>query len=123
MRSSRRCGRRQRNHRRHPEVLASWASLEGCATSVGGLSFETPRKSAAPQDDGGVYSEPKLHLLHPAPLRDEQRGGLGGFAQRIEIDIFIKTVHRRPAGAETQARNVVVQSVKARVGECREYQI
>jgi hypothetical protein len=28
------------------------ASLEGWATSACGSSFETPRKSAAPQDDG-----------------------------------------------------------------------
>src|SRR4051794_7678484 len=30
------------------------ASLEGWATSACGRSFETPRKGAAPQDDGGV---------------------------------------------------------------------
>jgi hypothetical protein len=33
----------------------SSASLEGCG--VFSTSFETPRKSAAPQDDGGVDAE------------------------------------------------------------------
>jgi hypothetical protein len=42
-----------------------------------------------------------LYPLHPAPFRDEQRGGLGRFSQRVQIDIFIEAVHRGTAGPET----------------------
>src|ERR1700737_928294 len=50
----------------------------------------------------------RLHRLHPAPFRNEQRDGFGGFAQRVGVDIFVEAVHRRAAGAEAEARNVVV---------------
>src|SRR5216683_6712610 len=64
-----------------------------------------------------------LRLLQPAPFRDEQRGCLGRFAQRVEIDIFVETVHCSPAGAEAQARNVVVQSIEPRIRQRGEDQI
>src|ERR1700688_3733486 len=58
---------------------------------------------------------PSLNLLHPAPFRDEQRCRLSRLSQRVEIDIFIKAVHRRPAGAEAQARDAIVQPIKPRI--------
>ena len=61
--------------------------------------------------------------LHPAPFRDEQRGRLGGFPQRLQIDIFVEAVHRRTAGAEAQARDVVVQPVEPGVGQRGEHEV
>src|ERR1700747_316350 len=62
-------------------------------------------------------------LLHAAPFRDEERGGLGRLPERSEIDIFVEAVYRRPAGAETKARDVVVQSVEPLVCECGQDEI
>jgi hypothetical protein len=39
---------------RHPEVRASWRASKDELFSTCGPSFETPRKGAAPQDDGAV---------------------------------------------------------------------
>src|SRR5438309_8717967 len=70
---------------------------------------------ASPAMRCGRQSMWRLRLLHPAPFGDKERGGLGGFAQRVEIHIFVEAVHRRPAGAEAEARDVVVQSVEPRI--------
>src|SRR6266436_8660313 len=64
-----------------------------------------------------------LRLLHAAPFRDEQRGCLGGFAQRLQIDIFVEAMHRRSAGAEAKARDVVVEPIEACVCQCREHEV
>src|SRR6266702_7524356 len=56
-----------------------------------------------------------LHLLHPAPLRNEQRRRLGRFAQRVQVDIFIEAVNGLAAGAKAQARDVVIQSIEPRI--------
>jgi hypothetical protein len=63
------------------------------------------------------YAGEQLHLLHPAPFRDEQRGRFRRLPQRVQIDIFIEPVHRGATGAEAQARDVVVQAVKPGIGE------
>src|SRR6187401_1464592 len=65
----------------------------------------------------------ELHLLYPAPLRDEQRGGFGRFSQRIQVDIFVEAVDRRAAGAEAQARDIVVQAIEPRIGQSREDEV
>src|SRR5450432_3098402 len=62
-------------------------------------------------------------LLDAAPFRDEQRGRLGRFAQRLQIDIFVEAMHRSAAGAEAQARDVVVQPIEAGIGERGEHEI
>src|SRR5258708_1442091 len=64
-----------------------------------------------------------LRLLHAAPFRNEQRGCLGRFAQRVEIDIFVETVHCSPTGAEAQARNGVAQSIEPRIRQRGENEI
>src|ERR1700712_4568247 len=66
---------------------------------------------------------PILCCLHPAPFRDEERGRLGRFPQGLQLDIFVEAVHRRPAGAEAQARNVVVESVEPGVGKRGEREV
>src|SRR5690349_12848178 len=67
--------------------------------------------------------EPHLRLLHPAPFRDEQRHRLGRLLQRLQIDKLVEAVHLAAAGAETQARDAVVEAVKAGVGQRGEDEI
>src|SRR4051794_23891891 len=66
---------------------------------------------------------PTLPFLHPTPSRNEQRGRLGRFAQRVQINIFIKPVHRSTAGPKAQAWDIVIQPVKPRVSQRGEHQI
>src|SRR5262249_19636974 len=69
--------------------------------------------------DGAVRStgsaEITSPLLHPAPFRDEQRGRLRRLPQRVQVDIFVEAVHGLAAGAEAQARDVVVEPVEASI--------
>src|SRR5207253_736845 len=43
--------------------------------------------------------------------------------KKVVPDKIVEAMHRSPAGAEAQARNVVVQAIEAGVGERREYKI
>src|SRR6516165_306064 len=65
----------------------------------------------------------RLGLLHSAPFGDEERGGLGRFPKRIEIDVFVEAVHRRATGTEAETRDVVVQPVEPGIGKRREHEI
>src|SRR5882757_6078337 len=82
-----------------------------------------PRSICSAPPRGSAARRTALNRLYPAPLRDEQCGGSGRFAQRLQIDIFVEAMHRSPTGAEAQARDVVVQPVEARVGQRREDEI
>jgi hypothetical protein len=47
-------------HCRHPEVLAVFGEPRRMGHKHKRPSFETPRKRAAPQDDGGMCARPRL---------------------------------------------------------------
>src|ERR1700694_502630 len=123
MRSSPRCGPYQPERAR----ISSAPLLRRGALLIRGPSYfggewvpalRSSAKNAAPRP-----GHADLHSLHAAPFRDEQRGGLGRLPQGVEIDIFVEAVRRSTAGAEAQARNIVVQPVEPRVGERGEHEV
>src|SRR3954447_427585 len=109
MRSLRCCGPTSREL---SAVIASEAKQSICPRTLkhGLLRRVAPRKA-------GVRPAARSYPLHPAPFRDEQRGRFRRLPQRFQIDILVEAMHRRPRGAEAQARYVVVQSVEPRIGQ------